>query len=205
MNPLPDHIHQCRPARRDVGEGQTAVDSRCKPTLASMGKLHTDDSSIERSLHEPQCAYPIPQIGIEETMPERRAMNQNQPIGRAKTGWRARGGASRPPSPPKPAFAERACKPDSVPAARAAGSDHSSSPVVAHEIVATNPGASAGPTSGAPLFGLAPRGVFPVPPCHHDGGALLPHLFTLATRESPREFGGVVFCGTFPGVAPAGR
>ena len=47
---------------------------------------------------------------------------------------------------------------------------------------ATNPGASAGPASDAPLFGLAPRGVFPVPPCHHDGGALLPHLFTLATR-----------------------
>ena len=33
---------------------------------------------------------------------------------------------------------------------------------------------------------------FPCPPCHQDGGALLPHLFTLATPAlSPPEFGGV--------------
>ena len=32
---------------------------------------------------------------------------------------------------------------------------------------------------------------FPCPRCHQRGGALLPHLFTLATRGSPRGFGGV--------------
>jgi hypothetical protein len=45
---------------------------------------------------------------------------------------------------------------------------------------------------------------FPCPSCHHDGGALLPHLFTLATPGRP----GVrrcVFCGTFPEVTLAGR
>src|SRR4029453_1201559 len=32
---------------------------------------------------------------------------------------------------------------------------------------------------------------FPCPPCHQDGGALLPHLFTLATSRFPAGFGGV--------------
>ena len=32
---------------------------------------------------------------------------------------------------------------------------------------------------------------FPCPPCHHAGGALLPHLFTLATPALRPEFGGV--------------
>ncbi len=37
-------------------------------------------------------------------------------------------------------------------------------------------------------------------------GALLPHLFTLTSRRSFRGEGGrFVLCGTFPGVAPAGR
>src|ERR1700733_14232128 len=37
-------------------------------------------------------------------------------------------------------------------------------------------------------------------------GALLPHLFTLTLRRSLRCHGGrFVLCGTFPGVAPAGR
>ena len=35
-------------------------------------------------------------------------------------------------------------------------------------------------------------------------GALLPHLFTL-TRRPRRDDGRFVLCGTFPGVAPAGR
>ena len=40
------------------------------------------------------------------------------------------------------------------------------------------------------------------PPCHHDAGALLPHLFTVAAGQT-----GVlcIFCGAFPGVSPAGR
>ena len=44
-------------------------------------------------------------------------------------------------------------------------------------------------------------------PCHHRfrrRGALLPHPFTLTRRRL--SFGGrFTFCGTFPGVAPAGR
>src|SRR5262249_4515701 len=37
-------------------------------------------------------------------------------------------------------------------------------------------------------------------------GALLPHLFTLTPLCSFRSFAGrFVLCGTFPGVAPAGR
>ena len=40
----------------------------------------------------------------------------------------------------------------------------------------------------------------PCRPCHQDRGGLLPHPFTLTFRG--RRF---AFCGTFPGVAPAGR
>jgi len=37
-------------------------------------------------------------------------------------------------------------------------------------------------------------------------GALLPHHFTLAARRPEGRTGSAVcFCGTFPGVAPAGR
>ncbi len=42
-------------------------------------------------------------------------------------------------------------------------------------------------------------------PGHPGPGALLPHLFTLAPRESPRgdsAKGGLLFCGTLRGVAP---
>jgi len=45
----------------------------------------------------------------------------------------------------------------------------------------------------------------PCPSCHHAGGALLPHLFTLATLGLSTGVRRCVFCGTFPGVAPAGR
>ncbi len=44
-------------------------------------------------------------------------------------------------------------------------------------------------------------------PCqfrYRNCGALLPHRFTL-TLIALRRFGRFVFCGTFPGVAPAGR
>ena len=40
----------------------------------------------------------------------------------------------------------------------------------------------------------------PCRPCRHGRGGLLPHPFTLTFRG--RRF---AFCGTFPGVAPAGR
>jgi hypothetical protein len=36
-------------------------------------------------------------------------------------------------------------------------------------------------------------------------GALLPHRFTLAAGQTLRARGGLLFCGTVPGVTPAGR
>ena len=46
----------------------------------------------------------------------------------------------------------------------------------------------------------------PCRPCCQGRGALLPHHFTLArgSADEPGERGRFVFCGTFPGVAPAG-
>src|SRR5215470_11132181 len=44
----------------------------------------------------------------------------------------------------------------------------------------------------------------PCPSCRHAGGALLPHLFTLATDGHP-SVRRCVFCGTFPEVTLAGR
>ena len=61
-------------------------------------------------------------------------------------------------------FAEPACKPDSVPAGGlrpTTGGDHSSSPDGCPWGPAAYPGAWVGPTSCAPLFGLAPCGVCP--------------------------------------------
>jgi len=62
------------------------------------------------------------------------------------------------------------------------------------------PGSLGGPPSNAPLFGLAPGGVFQAGGVATAAGELLPHLFTL-TVDVPRRSG---LCGTFPGVAPAG-
>ena len=63
------------------------------------------------------------------------------------------------------------------------------------------PGSLGGPPSGAPLFGLAPGGVFRAADVAADTGELLPHPFTLTVAE-PRRSG---FCGTFRGVSPPGR
>src|SRR4051812_43002701 len=67
------------------------------------------------------------------------------------------------------------------------------------------PGSSAGSVIGT-CFALHRTG-FGKPPCHHDAGGLLPHLFTLtpASRECRWRF---LFCATFrrlspPGVSPA--
>lgn len=50
------------------------------------------------------------------------------------------------------------------------------------------------------LFGFAPGGVFRAEGCCQLRGGLLPHLFTLTPHA-----GRSVFCGTIPGVTPAGR
>src|SRR6185312_14881221 len=54
----------------------------------------------------------------------------------------------------------------------------------------------------APLFGLAPGGVFRAADGYPPRGALLPHLFTLAGACALRRY---VFCGTFHGLAPPRR
>jgi len=62
------------------------------------------------------------------------------------------------------------------------------------------PGPPAAPTWSCSRWGL---------PCRRRcrrRGALLPHHFTLAARRPERRTSSAVcFCGTFPGVAPAGR
>ena len=48
--------------------------------------------------------------------------------------------------------------------------------------LATYPGARAGQPSNAPLFGLAPGGVYRASPVTRGTGALLPHRFTLTPQ-----------------------
>ncbi len=101
-----------------------------------------------------------------------------------------------------------ACKPGFVQADRSALYDHSSGTPVAGRF--TQPTRVAGPETALetfwapaqPLFGLAPGGVCPDRFRCRKRGALLPHHFTLAPGEPGTRF---VFCGTVPGVAPAGR
>src|SRR6058998_3447039 len=64
------------------------------------------------------------------------------------------------------------------------------------------PGSRVRRAASSPLFGLSPGGVYQAGGVTASAGALLPHRFTLASDRSPRRF---VFCGTFPGIAPAGR
>ena len=56
------------------------------------------------------------------------------------------------------------------------------------------PGSLNGQLSNAPLFGLAPGGVYKASPVTQGTGALLPHLFTL----TPLKCGAVYFLLHFP-------
>ncbi len=59
----------------------------------------------------------------------------------------------------------------------------------------------AAPSLAAPIWSCSRWGL----PCHvrcRPRGALLPHHFTLTSARTHWRY---VFCGTFPGVAPAGR
>ena len=99
-----------------------------------------------------------------------------------------------------------ACKPGFVHASCPALDDHSSGTPVAGRFARptrmTGPETALAPGSAvSSLFGLAPGGVCLDRRRCRKRGALLPHRFTLA-------LGGpiaVCFCGTVPGVAPAGR
>jgi hypothetical protein len=107
--------------------------------------------------------------------------------------------------PVKICLAEADRKPGSVPTAGypAMGDDHSSSAAVTDGI--KQPTRKHGrAVLSAPLFGLAPGGVYRASDVTTGPGELLPHPFTL-TRHSLGEGGRSSLCGTFPGVAPAGR
>src|SRR6267154_1126091 len=69
---------------------------------------------------------------------------------------------------------------------------------------ATDPGALGGPPKGAPLFGLAPCGVYQAAPVTRGTGGLLPHRFTLTGRENTPPSRRFVFCGTFLPVTGTG-
>ena len=56
-------------------------------------------------------------------------------------------------------------------------------------------------TLNAPLFGLAPGGVYLAATCYHLRGALLPHHFTLTGRKSGGIFSAALAVGSrLPGV-----
>ncbi len=62
----------------------------------------------------------------------------------------------------------------------------------------------------APLFGLAPDGVYPATNCYQSRGALLPHHFTLTCARGPsavyflRHFPSARAAQVLPGVLPCG-
>jgi hypothetical protein len=112
-----------------------------------------------------------------------------------------------------------ACKPGSVgprPLARARRDGHSSGTVLAHGLEQPTRIASLTSLPQALSLSRTTRVAIPIRSCSRWGlpcrfrcrtrGALLPHLFTLTPLRSFRSFAGrFILCGTFPGVAPAGR
>jgi len=90
-------------------------------------------------------------------------------------------------------------KPSSVsPVSR--GGEHLSGPLIAQRLERSTRKSRTGrpyPLAGdASLCDLAPGGVFQAFPVARESGGLLPHRFTLTLA------GGLLFCGTFHGVAP---
>ena len=90
-------------------------------------------------------------------------------------------------------------KPGSVPVGT--GDDHSSGTPVTRGLARPTRELERA-TLGAPLFGLAPGGVFLAPAVTDRTGELLPHRFTLTSADQPP--GRFAFCGTFLPVARTG-
>ena len=114
----------------------------------------------------------------------------------------------RPQGAPGDGLVQTVCKPGSVPARTEvwAGDGHSSGASVAERLVATYPGSSAETRLRTcvrvpPLFGLAPGGVYPAIVVTDDAVRSYRTLSPLPYPRIRRS----AFCGTFPGVAPAGR
>src|SRR5208282_2994299 len=100
------------------------------------------------------------------------------------------GGTGRPFLWDAPRGAPHATNPD----------DEAGTPPRPRDEVGLRPMPPAAPIRSCSRWGL------PCRPCCQGRGALLPHRFTLARgpRDEPGGRGRFVFCGTFPGVAPAG-
>ena len=84
---------------------------------------------------------------------------------------------------------EQVCKPDPVPALRRAAII----PLAPRLLAGSSDlpgGFSRASLERPPIWPCSVWGL-PCPSCHHAGGALLPHLFTLATPAFRPEFGGV--------------
>ena len=98
------------------------------------------------------------------------------------------------------------------------GGDHSSRATVADGLKQPDPGASDGPSSSTPLFGLAPGGVYRAADVTIGTGELLPHPFTLTRQRRavyslwhfpwghPRSLLGTILpCGARTFLSPAIR
>ena len=114
--------------------------------------------------------------------------------GELQRAWEAHllaAGGRRRRRPRAQAFAERACKPDSVPAARAAGDDHSSSPEVTRGVQQPTRGPRPGRPQ-TPLYSVLLRVGFSLPAVSpRRRCALTAPFHPCHPRGFPREFGGV--------------
>jgi len=126
--------------------------------------------------------------------------------------WR---GARRVPAEPLVDRYQPACKPGSVgprPLTRTRRDGHSSGTALARCLEQPTRTASLTSLPRALSLSRTTRVAIPIRSCSRWGlpcrfrcrtrGALLPHLFTLTASRRRKRF---VLCGTFPGVAPAGR
>ena len=137
---------------------------------------------------------------------------QGKPSGLGCRNWR---GARRFHAEPLIYQHQPACKPGSVgpcPLSRTRRDGHSSGTALARGLEQPTRMASLTSLPQALSLSRTTRVAIPIRSCSRWGlpcrfrcrtrGALLPHLFTLAASRGRKRF---VLCGTFPGVAPAGR
>ncbi len=142
--------------------------------------------------------------------PQGKAVPRRQPSRGQK--WR---GARRICAEPLIYQHQPACKPGSVgpcPLAQTRRDGHSSGTALARGLEQPTRTASLTSLPRALSLSRTTRVAVPIRSCSRWGlpcrfrcrtrGALLPHLFTLAASRGRKRF---VLCGTFPGVAPAGR
>ena len=87
-------------------------------------------------------------------------------------------------------FAEWVCKPDPVPRLRTRAAIIPLAPRLPAGSSNLPGGFGRASLERPPIWSCSVWGL-PCPSCHHAGGALLPHLFTLATPAFDPEFGGI--------------